>query len=237
MSELEDSLRKKTVINNISYRRGVDTAVFIDGYNFNKACSLINVIPDFAKIQSFFREHVNLTRIHFFVVNKIIDDNSSGEGREQQSYNKMVKLLDFLKHNGFSIFSKNIRENSEQTQHGSAYPKIDIEIICKIFQVVSIEKSVKNVIIFSGNGDLSVPVETLKSIGINTTIISLKRSNDKTNSNFTSKRLSKTCDSFIPLDDFLYAADAIKGKEPTEYIYTNPNTDNEDNEEDTDEAA
>ncbi len=155
-----------------------ETLVFIDGMNLYKSVKEFNSKRiDYSKLWQFFSTESNLIRINYYSPTSA--DNE---------YNPIVKLLDYLKYNNFTVISRPATYAGDRIKGN-----LDAEIITDMVSSSFTIPNLKNIVLFSGDGDFMYPIIEIKKRGIRVIVISVKEYS-------TSNKLREVADLFIDVN-------------------------------------
>lgn len=156
------------------------TLIMIDGKSHSKAAKGLKFNTDYAKLRHYFASTTDLIRASYYTV-------------LQESFedNPVVRLLDWLSSNGFTVKTRIVK-------HGDRSFKIGMgaDIACDMMRLPA---RVDCLILFSGEGELVTPLEAVKEMGIRTIVVSDRQ----TNPIFVSEDLRKTADVYVDLLDLI----------------------------------
>jgi uncharacterized LabA/DUF88 family protein len=159
------------------------TAVFIDGRNTFSAARSLSLHIDFAALRSEIMKACKLVTINYYIFTQPNGEIDRSRG-----------VYDWLEYNGFTVIQKEYRDYTDtlgQTRIRGSFA-VDITL-----DIVELADRIDHIVLFSGDGDLSPVVQSMKRKGIRFTVVSTL----KTNSQTVSDNLRRAADSFMDLDD------------------------------------
>lgn len=153
-------------------------SLFIDGGNLYHAAKLLNFKIDFMRLKDYFVPEMNKLSDAFYYS----AFNPSDEF--------IFRILDWLRHNGFVVRTKEVKKYPDKTMKGN----LDVEIVIDMLTTIE-EYDVA--ILFSGDGDFVRCVEELQKRGKIVHVVSTEKSDPS----LLSKDLKKQANNFIDLFD------------------------------------
>ena len=158
-------------------------AVFIDGANLYAASRTLGFDVDYKNLLAHFRQRSYLVRAYYYTALL-----------ETEEYSPLRPLVDWLGYNGYSVVTKPAKEFTDATGRRRVKGSVDIEMAV---DVLDLTPSLDHVVIFSGDGDLRRPVESVQRRGVRVTVISTIR----TQPAMIADDLRRQADAFIDLAD------------------------------------
>lgn len=154
-------------------------AMFIDGANLFHTAKNIGMNVDFKKLLNLpgLREDGQLVRAYYY----------SATSNESPEF--VIKLLDYLEYNGYSVVTK-----MSKTFNGKTKGNMDIELAV---DALSLSKHYDKMYLFSGDGDFEYLVRALQRKGIQVCAISTIQ----THPPMIADELRRVADEFIDLND------------------------------------
>lgn len=168
------------------------TLVLLDGSNLYGSTQGLGFDIDFHKLRTYFRNALDLVDTHFFAT---IDMTSEGKSR-------VIPFLDALEFGGYQVSRKEVHRPIQSKGRET----IDVEIAVAALDAVETVENLRNIIIFSGNGDLESLVRSLRRRGIFVMIVSSAETNPP-----MSIKVRKAASYFVEIQEIITAAQAAKG--------------------------
>ncbi|MFX0183089.1 MAG: NYN domain-containing protein [Candidatus Hodarchaeota archaeon] len=155
-------------------------ALFIDGGNLYHAAKNLGFKVDFLRLKHFFcPKDMDLFRAFYYTAY----DPSEGF---------IIKIIDWLKHNGFSVVSKEVKRISSSFIKGN----MDVELTCDMLLNID---NYDVAILFSGDGDFTRCVFELQKRNKIVHVVSTEKSDPP----LLAQELKNQVDNFIELADIL----------------------------------
>lgn len=155
--------------------------LFIDGANLFSTTKALDFDIDFKRLLDEFRKRGRLIRANYYTALL-----------EQEDYNPLRPLVDWLDFNGFSVITKPAREYTDD--HGRRRIKGDMDIELAVDMIAAADY-LDHIILFSGDGDFCRAVEATQSKGARVSVVSSL----KTSPPMISDDLRRKADEFIEL--------------------------------------
>ena len=156
-------------------------ALFIDGTSMNAAARAHDIKIDYRKLLTEFSGRGQLVRAHFYnSVTEIVGDD--------QAYDPVRPLLDWLDYNGFSVTRKVVREFPDSSRKARASFCVDLTV-----DALRLAPRIRHAVLFTGDGDYVPLVNELKAQGVRVSVVSTR----ETESSMVSDDLRRACDNFI----------------------------------------
>jgi len=143
------------------------TLVFIDGISLFNSCKSINLILDFSKLLSVYRNNTNLIRMHYY---------NCGPSDPSTPFT-LRKLYDFLSYNGFDVnilyCDDPFDSNSDADIFRADVLRADFfpRMIADMFEYVLFAKQVDRMVIFSSSSRFLPFVSMIQKTGMKVTMI------------------------------------------------------------------
>lgn len=176
----------------LSHLRG-KTLVMIDGSNLYSSTLMLNFDIDYKRLMSFFRRSVDLVDAQFFAS---IDLDAGKK-------HKVVPFLDMLTFAGYKVHRKEVR----RAQQSKGRDTIDVEIAVAGMEAAITIPDLRNIIIFSGNGDLESLIHALRRRGLFVMVVSTT----ETPTHPASLRVQRAASEFVEIQEIITAAQAAMG--------------------------
>lgn len=154
---------------------------FIDGSNNYAAIKALNLYIDYIALRKYLKEHYNLLRIYYYTALPPFNKPSD-----------LTRIMGFISYNGYTIISRTIKEYVQANGLVQTKGNMDVEIAV---DMLTMSKYVDEIILFSGDGDFTYALKTLKYMGKQVTIFSTVC----TTPPICSQELRKEADTFIDL--------------------------------------
>ena len=158
-------------------------ALFIDGANVHAACRALGFDIDYKLLRQEFMRRGKLLRAFYYTALL-----------ESEEYSPIRPLVDWLQYNGFTMVTKPAREYVDSQGRRKVKGNMDIELT---IDAMEIAPHVDHIVLFSGDGDFRILVETLQRRGRRVSVVSTMR----TNPPMISDDLRRQADTFIELDE------------------------------------
>lgn len=159
------------------------TAIFIDGRNTFSAARSLSLHIDFGSLRSEIMKVCKLVTINYYVFTQ-----PNGE------FDRSKGVYDWLEYNGFTVIQKEYRDYKDALGQPRIRASFAVDIT---LDIVDLADRIDHIVLFSGDGDLSPVVQSMKRKGIRFTVVSTL----KTNNPSISDNLRRTADHFMDLDD------------------------------------
>ena len=153
-------------------------ALFIDGHSFYHTTRNLGYDVDYKALRAHFDEKSQLYRAMYFTA---IPDGET----------PIVKLVGWLEYNRYRTFSKQARDFGDPTRRRSS---MNTEIAVEMLEAAPFAD---HYILFSGEGDLTYPVDAVQRKGARVTVVSTTQFDPIPISN----ELRRSCDHFVDLAD------------------------------------
>ena len=162
------------------------SAVFIDGANLFATCQNLRIHIDYAKLIPELTHRFE-TVLRAFYYTAVLET-------EQSDHVPLIKLIDWLDYNGYSVITKPAKVwESQGIRHVKG--NMDVEMVTDIVEMCPY---VDRIILFTGDGDFRRIVEWAQSRGKIVTVISTI----ETRPPMIADILRRQADSFIELKPF-----------------------------------
>jgi uncharacterized LabA/DUF88 family protein len=160
--------------------------LFIDGANVFSTTKSLDFDIDFKRLLDEFRKRGRLLRANYYTALL-----------EQDDYNPLKPLVDWLDYNGFSVVSKRAKEFTDDQGRRRIKGDMDIELA---IDMVEAADYLDHIILFSGDGDFCRAVKAVQSRGARVSVVSSLR----TSPPMIADELRRVADNFIELRDLEY---------------------------------
>lgn len=157
--------------------------LFIDGANLFSTTKALDFDIDFKRLLDEFRKRGKLIRANYYTALL-----------EQEDYNPLRPLVDWLDYNGFSVITKPAREFTDESGRRRIKGDMDIELAVDMIEAATY---LDHIILFSGDGDFRRAIQAAQSRGARVSVVSSL----KTQPSMVSDDLRRTADTFIELAD------------------------------------
>ncbi|WP_300529280.1 NYN domain-containing protein [Maricaulis sp.] len=157
--------------------------LFIDGANLYSTTKSLDFDIDFKRLLEEFRKRGRLLRANYYTALL-----------EQEDYNPLRPLVDWLDYNGFSVISKRAKEYTDDHGRRRIKGDMDIELAIDMLEAASY---LDHIILFSGDGDFCRAVRAAQNKGARVSVISSLKSSPP----MISDDLRRAADNFIELYD------------------------------------
>jgi uncharacterized LabA/DUF88 family protein len=133
-------------------------AVFIDGANLYATTRALAFDIDYKRLLVEFKSRGNLVRVSYYTATL-----------EDQEYNSVRPLIDWLDYNGYSVVTKPTKEFIDSEGRRKIKGNMDIELAVDAMELA---EHVDEVILFSGDGDFRSLVKAIQRRGVRVTVVS-----------------------------------------------------------------
>ncbi|MCR9266133.1 MAG: NYN domain-containing protein [Alphaproteobacteria bacterium] len=157
--------------------------LFIDGANLFSTTKALDFDIDFKRLLEEFRKRGKLIRANYYTALL-----------EQEDYNPLRPLVDWLDYNGFSVITKPAKEYTDENGRRRIKGDMDIELAVDMMEAAAY---LDHVILFSGDGDFRRAVQAAQGKGARVSVVSSL----KTQPSMISDDLRRVADTFIELAD------------------------------------
>jgi len=158
-------------------------ALFIDGSNLYAAAKSLGFDIDYKLLRAEFMRRGKLLRAFYYTALL-----------EQEDYNPLRPLVDWLDYNGFSVITKPAKEYTDENGRRRIKGDMDIELAVDMIEAATY---LDHIILFSGDGDFRRAVQAAQGRGARVSVVSSL----KTNPSMISDDLRRVADTFIELAD------------------------------------
>ena len=134
-------------------------ALFIDGSNLYATSKALGFDIDYRRLLSEFRSRGALLRAYYYTT--VIED---------QEYQSIRPLIDWLDYNGYTVVTKLTREFVD-TATGRRRMKGSMDVDLAV-AAMELAEHVDQIVLFSGDGDFRSLVEAIQRRGVRVTVIS-----------------------------------------------------------------
>ena len=157
--------------------------LFIDGANLFSTTKSLDFDIDFKRLLEEFRKRGKLIRANYYTALL-----------EQEDYNPLRPLVDWLDYNGFSVITKPAKEYTDENGRRRIKGDMDIELAVDMIEAATY---LDHILLFSGDGDFRRAVQAAQGRGARVSVVSSL----KTNPSMISDDLRRVADTFIELAD------------------------------------
>ena len=157
------------------------TALFIDGANLHATGKALGFDVDYKRLLTAFERFGVILRAFYYTA---VDDDPE--------FCSIRPLLDWLEYNGFAVVTKPIKEFTYASGERKIKRNVDVEIAVG---AMAIAKHVDQIVLFSGDGDFRVLVQSLQRLGVRVTVVSTVKGNVP----MIAPELRRQADEFIDL--------------------------------------
>jgi uncharacterized LabA/DUF88 family protein len=159
-------------------------AVFIDGASVYATGKTLGWDVDYKKLRNFLAQKYSATSVTYY--SRVL---------ENEEYNSIQPLLDWLNYNGYRVVTKPTRsfEDPVTGERKTTKLSMNIPIIIDMFEQVP---HLDEIIIFSGDGELSDAVSAVQRKGVRVSIVSSLATTPPS----VSDSLRRQADEFIELN-------------------------------------
>jgi uncharacterized LabA/DUF88 family protein len=158
-------------------------AVFIDGANLHYSAKALGFDIDFRRLLTEISMRGSLVRAYYYTT--IV------EGDE---FHAMRPLVDWLDYNGYAVRVKPAKEYNDGEGRRKVKRSIAVELAV---DAIEIAPRVDEILLFTGDGEFRVLVESVQRRGVQVTVVSTLR----TRPAMISGELRRQADVFIELDE------------------------------------
>lgn len=158
-------------------------ALFIDGANFYATSKALGFDIDYRRLLKEFNSRGFLLRASYYTA--LIED---------QEYNSIRPLIDWLDYNGFRIVTKSTREYTDATGRRKIKTNMDVHLAVDALEMAD---RLDHIYLFSGDGDFAPLVMALQRKGVKVTVVSTVM----TQPAMISDELRRAADVFLDLND------------------------------------
>lgn len=135
-----------------------NTVLFFDGANFHQTCKVLNIHVDYRKLLTEFQDKTNLIRANYYTT-----------VHENDEYDSLRPLIDWLDYNGFSVYTKPVREYTDSNGNKRFKGSILVDLTVGMLDA---SRYANHIVLFSGDGEYRPAIASLQDRGIKTTVIS-----------------------------------------------------------------
>ncbi|MFS2317772.1 NYN domain-containing protein [Maricaulis sp. D1M11] len=136
--------------------------LFIDGANLHSTSRSLDFDIDFKRLLAEFKKRGRLIRANYYTALL-----------EQEDYNPLRPLVDWLDYNGFSVITKRAKEFTGEDGRRRIKGDMDVEMAVDLVECADY---LDHIILFSGDGDFRRAVEAAQRKGTRVTVISSVKS-------------------------------------------------------------
>ncbi|MBS7805739.1 NYN domain-containing protein [Rhizobiales bacterium TNE-4] len=156
-------------------------AVFIDGANLYAAARSLEFDIDYRKMLAEMKSWGRLLRVFYYTA--VVEDDE---------YNSIRPLLDWLDYNGFTVVTKNAKSYVDDSGRRKIKGNMDIELAVDALETAP---HIDHAVIFSGDGDFTRVVQAMQRKGVRVSVVSTLA----TKPPMIADELRRQCDEFIDL--------------------------------------
>ena len=156
-------------------------ALFIDGANLYATSKTLGFDIDYRDMLKYFQNKCYLVRAYYYTA--LIED---------QEYSSIRPLIDWLDYNGYRVITKPTKEYVDASGRRKVKGNMDLELAIDALELAG---SVDHLVLFSGDGDFRILVETLQRRGRKVSVVSTVA----TQPSMISDDLRRQADQFIDL--------------------------------------
>lgn len=157
--------------------------IFIDGANLFSTTKALDFDIDFRSLLEEFRKRGRLIRARYYTALL-----------EQEDYNPLRPLVDWLDYNGFSVVTKPAREYTDENGRRRIKGDMDIELAVDMIQAADY---LDHIILFTGDGDFCPALQAAQDKGARISVVSSLKSSPP----MIADNLRRVADEFIELED------------------------------------
>lgn len=158
--------------------------LFIDGANFYAQARGLQMDIDYRRLLQLFSQSCRLVRAFYYTA--ILED---------QEFNGLKPLVDWLDYNGFTVVTKPAKEFTDSFGRRKIKGNMDIELAIDMLEMAP---HLDHAVLFSGDGDFCRLLDAMKRRGVRTSVVS----STKTQPSMIADDLRRMADNFIELQDF-----------------------------------
>ena len=159
------------------------TALFIDGPNIFACAKSLDLEIDFRRLLDYFRVQGRLVRALYYT-----------PVQEDQDFNSIRPLIDWLEYNGFTLVTKRMKEFTDANGRRRLSGNTNVELAIDAFKLAP---NLDHLVLFTGNGDFRSLVEAVQNLGKRVSVVSTL----KTQPAMVADELRRQADQFIDLAD------------------------------------
>jgi len=158
-------------------------ALFIDGANLYSTAKTLDFDIDYGKLLDLFKGKGRLLRANYYTA--LIEDDD---------YSPIRPLIDWLEYNGWHAVTKPAKSMVDRDGRRRIKGDMDAEIIV---DMLTFAPHIDHLVLFSGDGDFRVAVESLQKQGVRVTVVSTMKSKPA----MLADELRRQADAFIEIAD------------------------------------
>ena len=155
--------------------------ILIDGANFYATAKALGFDIDYKQFLAAFRKRAYVLRAYYFTA--VV---------ENEDYNSIRPLIDWLDYNGYSVITKPAKEFTDATGRRRVQGRMDQELTVEAMMLAD---TCDHIVLCSGSGDYRRLIEALQSRGKRVTVVSTMR----TQPPMISDDLRRQADNFLDL--------------------------------------
>lgn len=175
-----------------------NTVVFVDGANLYGTSKALGFDTDYKKLKDYFGD--SLLRIYYYTA--VLEDDSGGTPLEHVP---IIPLLDWLSYNGYCVKKKAAKHFTGADGRAKVKGNMDMEMA---IDALELSGTIKNMWLFTGDGDFSYLVEALQRRAVHVTVCS----SIKTSPPMCADELRRISDVFVDISDMNVRSDGTKRK-------------------------
>jgi uncharacterized LabA/DUF88 family protein len=153
---------------------------FIDGANFYSLTRALDFNVDYRKLHDHFTENCRFIRGQYYTA--VLED------KDNNDYNSIRPLLDYLSYNGYKVVTKPAKEHTDSTGRRRIKGNVEVEMTVHMLEAA---KFSDHIVLFSSNGDFYEAVEAVQRHGVRVTVVSER--------SMTSDELRRVADNFVEI--------------------------------------
>ncbi|RYD64854.1 MAG: NYN domain-containing protein [Verrucomicrobiaceae bacterium] len=170
---------------------------FIEGANLYAVSRAVDLNIDYKRLLEHFQNKSRFVRANYYTA--IVED---------QEFNSIRPLIDFLDYNGYRVVTKAAKEHTDSMGRRRVKGNVDVEMTVDMIEAA---KHAEHIVLFSSDGDFVAAVDAVQRLGVRVTVVS-----DKT---MCADELRRKADAFVDLN----SVSALIGK-PNEDRSATPRT-------------
>lgn len=150
---------------------------FIEGANLYAVSKSAEMNIDYKRLLEHFQAKSRFVRANYYTA--IVED---------QEFNSIRPLMDFLDYNGYRVVTKAAKEHTDSQGRRRVKGNVDVEMTVDMIEAA---KFAEHIVLFSSDGDFVAAVDAVQRLGARVTVVS-----DKT---MCADELRRKADAFVDL--------------------------------------
>lgn len=176
------------------------TIVYIDGSNLFAMAKALDFTIDYKRLSIYLLETFgDIVRVNYYTAIPPSDQHSP-----------IMPMIDWMDYNGYNVITKTMSQWTSEDGRVKIKGNMDAEMVTDMCLG---KDRLDHIVLISGDGDFTYPIERLKDYGIRVTVIGTVRSSPP----MISDRLRRSADHYIDLSNIRNYITRIKSQEDVDH--------------------